>query len=206
MEQVKQEVIPSKAITPIAIIIGNQNVFVLKDEDKYAIGYSKEEVVKHLEEVKNGNPLAKVECPNFLTRMGKVNPSKRSNASFIVGASSFIQDNTTYYIRNTYDIYLFWYQTGMGFPFRAGLIANPTHGEYKPIYIHASSNDPVGVIKKCLLQLSLEIYKLNDVITIKQTETIEATNFDKKLNIWLNLWISRQSKISLKDVLHLEGK
>ncbi len=126
----------------------------------------------------------------------------------VVGANSWLRDHVPFFLLQRYDLHLLFYPNSTP-SWVVGVAAlSRTRVDEKPLFTFGSSSDPKKAFAEALGKLLIETKPWeeedkNNLTLFKQQEVTDKKTL--QLNRWWNHWIYRCSKISLRDVLHLES-
>ncbi len=126
----------------------------------------------------------------------------------VVGANSWLRDHVPFFLLHRYDLHLLFYPNSMP-SWVVGVAAlSRTRVDEKPLFAFGSGSTGKAAFANALGKLLIDTkpWQEEDKGGLTLLKPQEVT--DKKalqLNRWWNHWIYRCSKISLRDVLHLEG-
>lgn len=115
----------------------------------------------------------------------------------IVGANNYVRENIPFFIIQKYDVHLVFMPTSKQVYQLGALIVNRT--EYKYMFVSLDSINITDAMNNIFLAITRETYN-----TVDDSIECRWNTQHPKLMVWLNNWIYRCHKISLKDVLHLE--
>jgi hypothetical protein len=126
------------------------------------------------------------------------------NPMLVVGANNWIRTQVPFFLLQQYDLHLLFYPNAMQ-AWVVGLAAfSRQKVEAKPIFCFAADVDMVTALKKVLGQI-LKICQPGEWIEpVSAGEDPDQALKNARLNLWWTHWIYRCSKVSLKDLLHLE--
>lgn len=126
----------------------------------------------------------------------------------VVGANSWLRDHVPFFLLQRYDLHLLFYPNSTP-SWVVGVAAlSRTRVDERPLFAFGSSFDPKKAFAQALGRLLIETKPWeeedkNNLTLFKQQEVTDKKTL--QLNRWWNHWIYRCSKISLRDVLHLES-
>ncbi len=124
------------------------------------------------------------------------------NPMLVVGANNWIRTKVPFALLQQYDLHLLFYPNSthswvLGL---AGFSRQST--SEKPFFVFSSHADINVAIDELFFKL-MENLQLEDEASLINA-TPRSGNGDSRMHLWWNNWIYRCSKISLKDILHLE--
>lgn len=145
---------------------------------------------------------------NALFQLSKTRTLKKytmgmKNPMLVVGANNWIRTKVPFALLQQYDLHLLFYPNSTH-AWVLGLAAFSRQStSEKPLFVFSAHADINQAIDELFYRL-MESLKLEDESSL-MNQPLTKSNGDNRLYLWWNNWIYRCSKISLKDVLHLEG-
>lgn len=127
------------------------------------------------------------------------------NPMLVVGANNWIRQRVPYFLLQEYDLHLLFYPNSSPC-WVVGLAAQSRiKSDARPLFTFNADADITKALEGALTKL-LE-WARPEVGDARDARAASETGFSDKgfrLNLWWTHWIYRCSKISLKDILHLE--